>query len=177
MAVQLMVWVDPHDLIASLRPRLPLFHGTGVRYLPLRGPPKGGDAEDETNFVDRKGGLAGRWPELHSVVQEILHARPGLALGRIYLELLDPAETIPLRRDTRPYALRHGRLLVGLRCNPAAYLWCPPDTWLIQPGQVVLTQPALWHAAVNLGRTPRITLVIDLRQDVPDKTEGSDADA
>ena len=161
-----MGWVDPHDLIASLRPRLPLFTGTGVRYLSLHGPPKGGDADDETTFVHRKGGPAGRWPECHAVIQEILHARPSLALGRIYLELLDPGTTVPLRRDTRPYALRHARLLVGVRCNPAAYLWSPPDTWLMQPGQVVLTQPALWSAAVNLGTGPRITLVIDVRQEV-----------
>lgn len=161
----LVGWVDPTDLIASLRSRMPLFTGTGIRRLALRGPKRDGDPDDETHFVDRKGGPAGRWPECHDVVQKILHARPDLALGRIYFELLDPGATIPLHHDTRPYALRHTRLLVGVRTNPAAYLWCPPDVWLMQPGQVVLTQPALWHAAINMGETPRITLVVDVRQE------------
>lgn len=162
----LVGWVDPYDVVASLRPRIPLFQGTGLRRLVLRGAPKDGDSQDETQFIDRKV----RWPELSILLRKILDARPGLAAGSIYLELLDPGATIPLRRDTRPYALRHTRLLVGLRTNPAAYLWCPPDTWLLQPGQCVVTPPGSWQAAINLGETPRITLVIDLKQSpsVPD---------
>ena len=157
----LVGWVDPYDVIASLRPRIQLFAGTGLRRLVLRGPPKGGDGEDEASFIDRKL----RWPELSLLIRKIVDARPGLVPGHIYLELLDPGATQPLRRDTRPYALRHHRLLVGLRCNPAAYLWCPPDVWLMQPGQCVATPPGAWQAAINMGETPRITLVIDLKQE------------
>jgi hypothetical protein len=163
MNFQLVGWVDPHDLIASLRSRMPLFTGTGIRHLPLRGPKKNGDPNDDSAFVDRRTGPAGRWPEMHTILRTILDARPGLLPGRIYLELLDPGAAAPLRQDTRPYCLRHLRLLVGVRCPPQAYLWSPPEPWLMQPGQVVLTRPSLWHAAINLAATPRITLVIDLR--------------
>ena len=90
----LVGWVDPVDVIASLRPKLPLFQGTGTRHLVLRGPRKEADPDDENAFVDRKI----RWPEIQGVIRKIMDARADLVAGRIYLEHLDPGSTMPLRR-------------------------------------------------------------------------------
>lgn len=168
-------WIDVYDLACSLRPRLSQFQGTGTRVLPLRGPRKDTSPDDEYGYVDSR--LLAKWVEVRAAVDRIrdaaaMWARSGntggggaVEFGRIFLDMLDGGGAInPLRRDNRAYWSRHVRLLVGIRCPPHAYLWAPPEQLVIQPGQVVMTSPALWHAAINLSETPRVNLVVDVKK-------------
>ena len=161
-------WIDVYDLACSLRSRVSEFQGTGTRQLPVRGPRAGGDGDDEYAFVESRRPLVRKWVELDTVRRKIEDAatqRIGGAIefGRIFFEMLDPGVHQGLRRDSRPYAARHARLIVGIRSNPGCWLWCPPEQFLLSAGQVIMTTAGLLHAAVNLGDTPRVNLVIDVK--------------
>lgn len=152
-------WIEPFDIIASLKGRLGDFKGTGTRFLPLRGATK--DEPDE--YRDTR--ELTRWPEMRAILDrlsmEAATRQAGeIEIGRVYLEMLDSGAGIRPRIDRGSPWLR---LIVGLRCNPLAYLWCPPEQRALTPGEVVLTSAALFHGAVNMGEFSRINLVVDLR--------------
>ena len=156
-------FIDPFDLLCSLKGRLHLFTGTGLRTLHLRAPRKS-EPNEYVDLPDFK-----RWPEAQAVLNEVAETaekRAGhtIELGRAYLEMLDAGAAIASRKVSGDYAARHARVVVGIRCNPGSYLWCPPDQVVLTPGQAVLTSPALYHGALNAGETARIHLIIDIRQ-------------
>jgi hypothetical protein len=164
-------WIDVYDLACSLRSRLSEFQGTGTRTLPVRGPRQGGDADDEYAFIESRRPMVRKWVELDAVRRKLDDAATariggGVDYGRIFLEMLDPEAHIALRRDTRHYAARHLRLVVCIRSNPGCFLWCPPEQLGLVPGQIILTSAGLLQAAVNLGDTPRINLIIDVKQKI-----------
>lgn len=152
-------WIEPFDIIASLKSRMGDFKGTGTRFLPLRGATK--DEPDE--YRDTR--ELTRWPELRAVLDRLsmeAQARQHgeIEIGRAYLEMLDSGSGRMPRRDTASNWLR---LIVGLRTNPSSYLWCPPEQRVLTAGEVLLTSPALFHGAVNMGEFSRIHLIADIR--------------
>jgi hypothetical protein len=160
-------FIEPFDLICSLKGRMGLFAGTGLRTLHLRGPRKGGDGED---YVDTR--ELSRWPEVRAVLQRVeafckKRFSADIEFGRVYLEMLDPGTAAPTRSARNHYGFSHLRLVLALRANPGAYLWCPPDQLVLTAGQLVLTGPALWHGAVNMGEYSRINLVVDIKTGAP----------
>lgn len=162
-------FIDPFDLLCSLKGRLHLFSGTGVRVLHLRAPRK----SEPNAYIDLR--ELARWPEAQAVLDEVAEAAAKRAahpveLGRAYLEMLDPGAAIAPRKVAGDYATIHARVVVGLRCNPGSYLWCPPDQVVLTPGQAILTSPALYHGALNAGETARIHLIIDIRKAGPTTT-------
>jgi hypothetical protein len=155
-------FIEPFDLLCSLKGKLHLFVGTGVRVLHLRAPRK----SEPNAYIDLRELV--RWPEAQAVLDEALSTaerRVGHAveLGRAYLEMLDAGASTPARRAVGNYPAQHVRVVLGLRCNPGSYLWCPPEHVVLMPGQAVLTSPALYHGALNAGETARIHLVMDIR--------------
>ena len=156
-------FIDPFELLCSLKGRLHLFTGTGLRVLHLRAPRK----SEPNAYIDLRD--LTRWPEAQAVLDQVAETaekRAGHAveLGRAYLEMLDAGAATAPRKIAGDYAARHARVVVGLRCNPGSYLWCPPDQVVLTSGQAVLTSPALYHGALNAGETARIHLIIDVRQ-------------
>lgn len=164
----LLGFLDPFDLLCSLKGRLGEFQGNpGLRVLHLRAARK---AEPDI-FLDTRD--LTRWPEARAVLERIRVAartnfKADLEWGRIWLEMLDAGSGTRPRRDPSLYAQRHLRLLCGLRCNPGAYLWCPPEQHVLRSGEIVATAPSLWHAAVNMGDFSRINLVIDAQITQPE---------
>lgn len=154
-------FVDPFDLLCSLKGRLGGFQGTGLRVLHLRAPRK---SEPEEYLDTRE--LA-RWSEARAILDRIALAakqRTGanVDFGRIFLEMLDAGTGTRPRRDLSPGAQRYARLICGLRCNPGAILWCPPEQHVLSAGEVVMTASALYHGAINMGEFSRINMVIDV---------------
>jgi len=155
-------FIEPFELISSLKERMGLFQGTGgLRTLHLRAPRKAEPDEygDTRDFA--------RWREAQAVLERVEETarsqfKEELEFARVYLEMLDAAAGVAPRRVSPPYAARHLRLIVGVRSNPSAYLWCPPEQRVLTPGEVILTSPALWHGAINMGDYSRINLVIDV---------------
>lgn len=152
-------WIEPFDIIASLKSRLGDFKGTGTRFLPLRGATR--DEPDE--YRDTR--ELTRWPEMRAILDRLsmeaaARQQGEIEIGRVYLEMLDSgAGTRPRSDRGSPWL----RLIYGLRCNPLAYLWCPPEQRVLTPGEVLLTSAALFHGAVNMGEFSRINLVVDLK--------------
>lgn len=152
-------WIEPFDLVCSLKSRLGAFTGTGTRYLHLRGATK---AEPDEYRDTRE---LTHWPEVRAVLDRLsmeaqARQQGEIEIGRVYLEMLDSGSGIRPRRDEKwPWP----RLIIGLRCNPESYLWCPPEQRVLSSGEVILTSPALFHGAVNRGEFSRIHLIVDLR--------------
>lgn len=157
-------FIEPFELISSLKERMGLFQGaSGLRTLHLRAPLK---AEPD-EYVDTRD--FARWHEAQAILERVSEValqqfKTELEFARVYLEMLDAAAGISPRRGSAPYAVRHVRLILGLRCNPSSYLWCPPEQRVLTPGEVVVTSPALWHGALNMGEYSRINMVLDVRQ-------------
>lgn len=159
-------FIDSFDLVCSLKGRLGEFQGTGLRILHLRAARK---AEPEV-FLDTREFT--RWPECRAVLEQIRLAAKtqfmaNLEWGRIFLEMLDPGTGTRPRRDLSAYAQHHLRLICGLRCNPGAVIWSPPEQYVLKSGEIIATGPALWSAAVNMGEFSRINLVIDAQMASP----------
>lgn len=166
MNFQPLGFIEPFDLVCSLKERIGLFQGTGLRTVHLRAPRK----SEPDEYVDTR--ELQRWPELRAVMERVETVgaeqfKTELDYSRIYLEMLDATTGMAPRRGPHPYSQHHLRLIIGLRCNPLSYLWCPPEQRVLSSGEVVLTSPAFWHGAVNMGEYSRINLVLDIRRPEP----------
>lgn len=154
-------FVDPFDLLCSLKGRLGGFQGTGLRVLHLRAPRK----SDPDEYLDTR--ELSRWAEARAVLERIALSakqRTGadVEFGRIFLEMLDAGTGARPRRDLSPHASRFARLICGVRCNPGSILWCPPEQHILTPGEVVMTAASLYHGAINMGEFSRVNMVIDV---------------
>jgi hypothetical protein len=154
-------FIDPFDLLCSMKGRLGEFQGAGLRILHLRAARKSAPEE----FLDTR--EATRWPEYRAILERVAaEARSKfgaeIEFARCWLEMLDAGTGVRPRVDRSAYALGHMRLVYGLRCNPSSYLWCPPEQRVLNAGEILLTAPALWHGAVNMGEFSRIHLVMDI---------------
>ena len=167
----LVGFFEPFDLICSLKGRMGDFsERPGLRTIMLRGSRKGEPGE----YIDSRELV--RWPEMRAVLdhigetaEKLLNAR--IEFGLAYVEMLDAGSGVRTQRHPSPFM----RLIGGLRCNPGAYLWCPPEQYVLHPGEMVLTSPALFHGAVNAGDHSRINLVVDIRAELRRDTEEGEA--
>lgn len=165
-AFTVMGFVDPFDLLCSLKGRLGGFQGTGLRVLHLRAPRK----SEPDEYLDTR--ELSRWPEARAVLDRISQAgraRMGadVDIGRVFLEMLDAGTGTRPRRDLSHGSQRYARLICGLRCNPGSILWCPPEQHILTAGEVVLTTATLYQGAINMGEFARINLVIDVAASAP----------
>lgn len=162
MNIAAVAFIDPFDLAASLRRRLGLFQGEGLRkMLPLRGPKRGADPDDDTLFVWSK--ERERWGELSAMLGHLAHTQD-ILWGRIELEMLMPGGIVPWARDQTPYGQRFTRAHVALRTNPSAMNFVGGTAVNMAAGVVNLIDRTLPCSAINLGETSRVHLIVDFRK-------------
>lgn len=169
MTFAALAWVDTFELAASLRgPRVGLFPKSGeCRILPLRGPKRDADPEDDATFVR----FFTKWPELTNLLDELRRiAGGGVEYGRIYLEMLMPTGIIPWEHDTSGYAQRFQRVHVAVRTNPNAYVFIAGAAVNMQPGIVNLVDRRYPISAINMGTSWRCHLIVDFRKKTEDET-------
>lgn len=172
MNFTLISFLDTYDLACSLRPRAGMFGGSGVRTLHLRGPKKGAeDPDDESDYGRSR--EAARWPEFKTLIgrierlgEQIFSNYGGghVEFGRIFLEWLDVGATVPWRKLEGDYFERFNRLHLALRTNPGCMLYSGVEAIQLPPGQMARMNVMVPHSAVNLGASPRVHLVLDVRR-------------
>lgn len=170
---------DTMELVCSLKPRLPLFKGSGGSLrIGLRGPKKDAiDPDDAALYVNAKEGA--RWPEAKMLLERIRADGQRLfqgeiEYGRIYFEMMMPGDARLSGPIRNAYSETFTRLHLCLRGNPGAALWSGPSMLVPAVGQVVSINMREWHGAVNQGDVARIHLVLDARRRQPQQKEESD---
>lgn len=161
MTLSLLAWLDPYQLVCSLRERDGLFRAAGNagRYvLNLRGPAKDADPSDLEAYVWSS--AYDRWPELQTMLSRIEAGADGAYTpGRIYLDMLHPGALSPWQRPA------HTRLLMLLRSNPGVRIVGADGQGVgfPVPGQLVAT--AAVYSTVNTHiDAPYVGLVIEARK-------------
>lgn len=159
-------FIDPYELAATLRQRAELFPRTGdIRVLPIRGPGRNGDPDDDAAFVWTRG--REKWPALTAVLNQFERSASvsgEIEWGRIYFEQLMSGAIIPWTKDDTAYASRFFRTHLALRSNPLTRVYCGVASMLMIVGDVNVLGQRLPTSAINLGETPRVHLVIDFRR-------------
>lgn len=161
--------LDTFDLAGSLRTRWGLFKPTGtpgLRILRVRGLKT--DSEDE--FVRYK--PAASWVELTNLRNEIARRAetiipPGIEVGEIVLEMVDAGAALDWSRETDAYFDRYTRAILPLRTNPGVLLIYGNETASPGPGWLTAVSPRLPHAAINMGDSAYVALVLDFRRKEP----------
>jgi hypothetical protein len=169
-----IAYLDTFELASSLRTRMGQFPNPDAsrRVLPLRGPRKDADPDDDAAFVLAR--EAQRWPELKAMLEQIREAvaqvyerlgKPGeVEFGRIALEMLMSGANVPWRKDDGAYAQRFERAHLALRSNPGARLFAAHEMLWLLPGDLTAVAHRVPHSAINLGEWPRVHLVVDFRR-------------
>ncbi len=144
-------WLDTFDLAASLRTRWALFKK-----------PDEGDASLTIALRSERafGSIAAKWPELKVLLGRVQRAGD-VEFGRIWIEML-PAGSLgsfEIAAES-PYV----RTWLALRWNPGALLYSGPESWCLQPGWITLVNQRVPFAAVNMGETNAVALVVDSRE-------------
>lgn len=106
-----------------------------------------------------------KWTTLRNAINRArrLAEQGNLELVSAELEALDPGAFIPWEKAGAEIAVH-----IGVVTNPAATLYCGNEGMVVQPGQIVARAgDSLW-SAVNIGDTPRIHLLLTLRERVLD---------
>lgn len=160
-----------YDVARSMHSRAGMFVGKGVRTLHLRGPKKG--AEDHDDAIDYgRSTAAVKWPEFKTMLgglermgEQITGGK--IEFGRIFLEMLDVGTLVPWRRLESEYFERFNRLHLALRTNPGAMLYSGCEAIQLLPGQLTRVNVRVPHSAINLGNSPRIHLILDVRKADP----------
>lgn len=172
-----IAFLDPFELIGSLRQRMGLFGpsaGGGLRSLPVRGPrANADDPDDDLGFVLYKD--AGKWVELKNTlgrIKRIGDQGGGIEFGRIALELLPPGVCLPWAFEDSTYNARFNRAYLALRTNPGVTLFSGNESWSPIIGLLTVANRRVRHSAVNLGEHPAIWLAVDFRR--KDDANGKD---
>ena len=111
------------------------------------------------------------WAPLRITINYAKSIAAKLSLEMVRAEI----EAIDAHSGTSWQENEHVQVRIGIRCNPAAWICWPPQTFSIQPGQIVLV-PAGWQSVVNCGEQQAITLVLSLRMKDSERTRGAVAD-
>ena len=162
-----LLFLDAHELAASLRQHTGLFdHGT-PRILTIR-EPRNNTTEDDEDFIWRAA-LVKKWRELHHFLgrtrREAEKAFGPQDIGHIYLEMLDAGVRLPWADGlSGSYAERYTRLHLALRTNPQAMMYSGAEVASPAPGWLTAVNFRVPHSAINLGDWPRVHLVVDFRK-------------
>ena len=161
-----IIHLDTFELAASLRTRWGLFKPTGMpglRELQVRDLKIG----TEDQFMRYKAAI--NWVELNNLRSEIARRAemilpPGIECGRIFFEMLDPGSALNWITEDEPYFLRWTRAILPLRTNPGVLFVYGNETASPGPGFLTVVSPRLPHAAINMGETAYVGLVIDFKR-------------
>ena len=112
---------------------------------------------------------AANWVELGNLRSEVARRAaaimpPGIEFGEIFLEMLDAGSAIPWETETEPYYERHTRAILPLRTNPGVLLIYGSEAASTGPGWLTAISPRLPHAAINMGDSAYVALVLDFRR-------------
>ncbi len=163
-----VAFLDMLELAGSLRTRWGQFKTLtpGHRVLRIRG-----HAKDSDPAEDRFGRYpAGKdWVELSNFEGEITGRAealfpPGIDLGLIFFEMLDPGAAVAWRGETEPYFERWSRAMIAVRSNPGVVLLAGNETMTPAGGMLNIASPRLPRAALNMGEWPAVWLSVDFRR-------------
>lgn len=164
-----LIFVDHIDLAGTLRRHEGLYdHGT-PRILPVHVPRKGTEEEDE-DFVFLASTM-GKWVELKNFLgrlkREAEQVCGPIDLGRIHLEMLDPGVAVAREAESGAYIERYTRVHMALRTNPGALMVSGHEAASPAPGWLTAVNVRVPCYAVNMGKHPRVHLVLDWRRKEP----------
>lgn len=163
-----VAFFDTLELAGSLRARWGQFKPLtpGHRILRIRGHAKDSDPAD-----DRFGRhAAGKdWVELDNMLSEITDRAealfpPGVDLGLIFFEMIDPGAACAWRGETDAYFERWSRAMLAVRSNPGIVLLAGAETMTPAVGMLNIVNPRLPRAALNMGEWPAVWLTVDFRR-------------
>ncbi len=148
-------WVDPWSLAVWLYKEQGKLRGEdGVRRLVVIRP-------GENNAQYRHPDLSDKWKTLRNAIARArrLAEQGNLELVQAELEALDPGGFIDWEKGGKEVAVH-----IAVVTNPAATLYCGNEFTVLGAGQIVARAGDTLWSAVNLGDTPRIHLILTLRE-------------
>lgn len=110
------------------------------------------------------------WPTARRVIDDIAESHRLRASGRepqfgkIIVESMRPGGHIAWHADETPYAKCYDRFRLCLIPSPAAWLYSGGDSQILPVGQLTWINHLVLHSAINGGRFPCVTLVVDIRK-------------
>lgn len=161
-------YLDTLELAGSLRTRWGQFKtvAPGHRVLRIRGHAKGSEEAD-----DRFAGYvaAQKWVEFSNLRGEITRRAeallpPGIELGVVQIEMLEPGTTLDWNRETSAYFERWSRAILPVRTNPATLFVCGTEIASPGPGWLTIVSPRLPHTAINMGEHGLVWVSLDFRK-------------
>ena len=158
--------LDTFELAGSLRTRWGLFKPTGMPGLHIARV-RGLKADSNDEFVRYK--PAANWTELGNLRNEITSRAeailpPGIEFGEISLEMLDAGAVLDWNRETDAYFDRYTRAILPMRWNPGVLLIYGNEAANPGPGWLTAVSPRLPHAAINMGDSAYVALVLDFKR-------------
>jgi hypothetical protein len=150
--IQILGWRDVWSLQAFCMRERERLKAPGLRII-----------EEEYQHPEYDGGKG--WAPLRIAINHAksIAAKGPLEMVRAELQVIDPKE------GDHWWESEFVQVRIGIRCNPAAWICWPPQTFSIQPGQIVLV-PAGWQSVVNCGEQQAISLVLSLRMKDPERS-------
>lgn len=106
------------------------------------------------------------WPEAEPLFTNLLTSLPQPIpdVGKVMLVELKPGGALAWHVDEGAYAVQHERYHLALTTNPGAWLLSGGEQAHVPVGALVWFDNHALHSAINVGPTPRIHLIVDIRR-------------
>ena len=151
-----VAFIDVWDIAASLRDR------RGAPIMPLRGYRKDTEPEDEQFGAYAATRDWQEYDDLRDRLRRLGEPMGGIEIGCVHLDTLRPGE-LRAWTEARPlskWSVAH----LPIRTNPQSALIAGTESATLAVGLLTVVSTLVPHAAINLGETPRIHLVIEFRK-------------
>jgi hypothetical protein len=104
------------------------------------------------------------WPEATALFAGLSTVLMRGAVGKVMLVELAPGGSLAWHKDEGAYAQAHMRFHLPLVTNPMAFLLAGGEQAHVPVGALTFFDTSVLHSAINLGETPRVHLIVDVRR-------------
>ncbi len=156
-------WRNAFDAV-TLRQTYPGSPHKDTRSIFLRGPeaPTPATWFEDVPHVDYP--ILAEWPEMQWLLKDIAAELGSDRFGKVMLVELAPGGAVSWHVDEGAYAVAHDRYHLPLTTNPGAFLLSGGEQLHIPVGFLTGFDNHGLHSAINVGPTPRVHLIVDVRR-------------
>lgn len=147
---------------SSFRNEHPLSPHKHSRIITLRGPSNGSAENWQLDIPNDEESYASEWIVFRQQIAQIFS--PIAAYGKVMLVSLLPGGVVDWHTDEGEYAEAHRRFHVPITTNPGAVLLAECESAHLPVGQLTEINNRVLHSAINVGPTPRVHLIFDVRK-------------
>lgn len=105
-----------------------------------------------------------KWSSLKAVLGKIQRAVDADVLGKALIVSLKPGGVVDWHTDDGEYFDKYLRFHLALVTNPFSLLYSGGEQRWVMQGELCWLNNRAKHSAVNMGSTPRIHLIVDVKK-------------